>query len=177
MNLLLRVPGVEFRLRDWAVQDAPAIVKYANNPKIAANLRDAFPHPYAFPDAEDFLKRALASDPRVMFAIATPQEAIGSIGLSPGKDVHRRTAELGYWLAEPFWGRGIVAAAVNAVVGYAFDSLGLVRVYAEPYAPNRASARVLEKAGFQLEGIMRSSVVKTGKLLDQLLYARIREGE
>ncbi|MDY0019502.1 MAG: GNAT family protein [Anaerolineae bacterium] len=166
----------DYLLRDWQRADALAITSYANNPKIAANLRDGFPHPYGPSDAEAFLARAMAMQPPTFFAIANETEAIGSIGLMLGQDVHRLTAEMGYWLAEPFWGRGIMVQAVTVVVAYAFTTLGLNRVYAEPYTSNPASARVLEKAGFQLEGILRASVLKNGKVLDQAMYARIRPG-
>jgi len=114
-----------------------------------------------------------AADPRTVFAIASPTEAIGSIGLMLGADVHRFTAELGYWLAEPFWGQGIMTRAVQAMVEFAFAELKLHRVRAEPYAANPASARVLEKAGFLLEGRLRASACKEGRVLDQLLYARV----
>jgi RimJ/RimL family protein N-acetyltransferase len=160
-------------VRDVFAGDAPAIARYANNRKIWANLRDGFPHPYGLKDAEAFVARVVSEDPRNIFAIATATEAIGAIGLMPGKDVHRHSAEMGYWLAEPFWGRGITTRAIMAVTEYAFEERGLHRVFAEPYAPNRASCRALEKAGFALEGIMRANVVKDGRVLDQYLYARV----
>ena len=162
-------------LRDWQEEDAPALAAHADNRKIWSNLRDQFPHPYRLEHAREFIRRAGEASPRTVFAIATDDEAIGSIGLMPGRDVHRFTAELGYWLAEPYWGRGIVTMAVQAAVLYAFEELGLRRVYAEPYATNPASARVLEKAGFRLEGRLRASVFKEGRVLDQLLYAIVRE--
>jgi ribosomal-protein-alanine N-acetyltransferase len=165
----------EYWLRDWEEDDAPALAGYADNRRIWSNLRDQFPHPYRLEHARQFIRRAAESSPRTVFAIATEREAIGSIGLMLGKDVHRFTAELGYWLAEPYWGRGIATRAVQAMVRFAFEELGLRRVHAEPYAANRASARVLEKAGFLLEGRLRASVFKDGKLLDQLLYAIVRE--
>lgn len=160
-------------LRDWRHDDAPSIAKYANNRKIWLNLRDGFPHPYSRQDAEEFIGRALQSAPATLFAIATHDEAIGSIGLMLGKDVHRFSAELGYWLAEPFWGRGIMTRAVRYVTAYAIESLGLHRVYAEPYACNTASVKVLEKAGFVREGIMRSSAFKDETICDQFLYSYI----
>jgi len=162
-------------LREWRVQDAPALARYADNRRIWLALRDAFPHPYRLEHAREFIRRAGQADPQTLFAIATDGEAIGSIGLTPGRDVHRYTAELGYWLAEPYWGRGIVTRAVQALVGYAFGPLGLRRVHADPYAGNIASARVLEKAGFRLEGRMRASAFKDGQVVDQLLYAILRE--
>ena len=115
----------------------------------------------------------MEDDPKTVFAIANEVEAIGSIGLMVGKDVHRFTAELGYWLAEPFWGKGVMTEAVKRITEYAFNSFGLKRVYAEPYTSNRASARVLEKAGFKYEGLLRASAFKDGRLVDQLLYARV----
>lgn len=163
----------KYIIRDWHEDDAVSIAQYANNKKIWINLRDAFPHPYSLADAESFISRAMQIEPRTYFAIATEQEAIGSIGLMPGQDVHRFTAELGYWLAEPFWGKGIMTKAVRALSEYAFKELGLHRVFAEPYTTNTASARVLEKSGFVLEGILRANVFKDGRVLDQYLYAKL----
>jgi [ribosomal protein S5]-alanine N-acetyltransferase len=163
-------------IRDWQKEDAASIVQYAGNRKIWINLRDAFPHPYTMADAEAFLYRAMQMQPGSYFAIVFDSEAIGSIGLMAGTDVHRFTAELGYWLAEPFWGNGIMTAAVRALSEYALQKLGFHRIFAEPYTTNAASARVLEKAGFTLEGIMRASVFKDGRMLDQYLYAKVNEG-
>lgn len=160
-------------LRDWQKADAPSIAKYANNRKIWMNLRDAFPHPYHLRDAEAFIARVLDLDPITIFALATPQEAIGSIGLMVGKDVHRYTAEMGYWLGEPFWGKGIMPQAVMRLTAYALHDLKLQRVFAQPYTTNPASARVLEKAGFLCEGVLRSSAFKDEKVLDQFLYSYV----
>jgi ribosomal-protein-alanine N-acetyltransferase len=161
----------EYFLRDWREEDAPSLARYADNRKIWRCLRDLFPHPYRLEHATEFIRRTSAAAPRTVFAIATQTEAIGSIGLSLGQDVHRYTAELGYWLAEPWWGRGIMTLAVRAMVEYAFGELSLRRVHAAPFAHNLASARVLEKAGFSLEGRMRASAYKDGKTIDQWLYA------
>lgn len=163
----------DFLLRDWRMEDAPSIVRYGDNRKIWLNLRDGFPNPYTLRDAEAYIQSANETQPKSVFAIATAQEAIGSIGLAPGGDVHRFTAEMGYWLAEPFWGRGIMTNAVKSMVSYAINDLKLHRISAEPYTTNPASARVLEKAGFVLEGILRSSVFKNGKILDQFIYSYI----
>ncbi len=161
-------------LRDWVYDDAPSLVKYANNKKIWLNLRDLFPHPYTLKDAQNFLSNVAQADPKTVFAIATEKEAIGSIGLSLGVDVHRYTAELGYFLAEPYWGKGIMTMAVKAVAEYAIIELKLNRIYAEPYQTNRASEKVLEKAGFHKEGIMRANAFKNGKILDQALYSYVK---
>jgi len=165
----------EYRIRDWCEDDAPGIVKYANNHLISKNLRDGFPHPYRLADAEGFLAKVRLQDPRTFFALATDAEVIGGIGLGMGVDVHRHTAEMGFWLAEPYWGRGIMTEAVKRFATYSFEQLDLQRIYAEPYETNPASARVLEKAGFRLEGTMRANVYKEGRVLDQLLYARVKE--
>jgi len=162
-------------IRDWHASDAQALVKYANNRNIWINLRDAFPHPYHLSDARYFLQQVSRQHPRTDFAIATDQEAIGSIGLIPGRDVHRFTAEMGYWLAEPFWNKGITTQAVRLFTDYVFREFQLHRVFAYCFTTNPASARVLEKAGFTREGTLRASAFKDGKILDQFLFTRIRE--
>jgi RimJ/RimL family protein N-acetyltransferase len=163
----------KYIIRNWQIQDAPFIAKYANNRKIWINLRDAFPYPYSLADAEVFISRVIGEDPETIFAIANKSEAIGSIGLMLGKDVHRFTAEMGYWLAEPYWGKGIMTDAVRLLTAWAFRELKLHRISAEPYSTNPTSHRVLEKAGFKREGILRSSAFKDGKILDQYLYSQI----
>ena len=165
----------EYFLRDWRVEDCHSIVKYANNRLIANNLRDGFPHPYSISDAEKFIENAISQNEKTMFAIANKFEAIGSIGLFKGNDVHRLSAEFGYWLGEPFWNKGIVTNILEKFVKYAFEELKLIRLHAEPYYTNTASIRVLEKAGFQYEGRLRSSVIKNNEILDQLIYAKIRK--
>jgi [ribosomal protein S5]-alanine N-acetyltransferase len=163
----------EYLVRDWKTEDASAVADYANNRKIWQNLRDAFPHPYDLEDAKTFIVRAQEKKPPTLFAIATEKEAIGSIGLMPGQDVHRYSAEMGYWLAEPYWGKGIMTQAVKYLTDYAISELELIRIYAEPYTTNPASARVLEKAGYKCEGVLRSNVYKDGRLLDQFLYSYV----
>jgi [ribosomal protein S5]-alanine N-acetyltransferase len=161
-------------IRPWTNRDADALVKYANNPNIAVNLRDAFPHPYTHENAKTFLAMVRDQNPATFFALAIGDEAVGGIGVSPGRDVHRLSAELGYWLGEPFWGRGIMTESVVKFCAWAFEQFGLVRIFAEPYTENQSSCRVLEKAGFELEGRLKSSVIKNGRIMDQLMYAMIR---
>lgn len=163
----------KYMIRDWRIGDAPSVAKYANNKKIWLNLRDRFPLPYHLSDAEAFLANVFEQQPVTFFAIANEQEAIGSIGLMLGEDVHRYTAELGYWLAEPFWNRGIMTEVVSKFNDFAFERFELNRIFAEPYTNNTASVRVLEKSGFILEGTLRGNVFKNGKILDQYLYAKI----
>jgi RimJ/RimL family protein N-acetyltransferase len=158
-------------VRSWRASDADALAKYANNRKIWLNLRDAFPHPYSKKDARQFLRLAMARTPETWFAIALSDEAIGGVGFTMHPDVERVSAEIGYWLAEPFWGRGIVTEALAAVTAHAIEQHGLTRIYAVPFAWNAASCRVLEKAGYVLEGRLRKSAIKDGQLTDQLQYA------
>ena len=165
----------DYLIRDWRRDDAPSIAGYANNRKIWKNLRDAFPHPYGLQDAEAFITSCIDSDPKTVFAIATRSEAIGSIGLMIGADVHRFTAEIGYWLAEPFWGQGIMPRAVAKLTDYGMREWKLHRVFAEPYVTNRSSVRVLEKAGFQCEGILRANAFKDGRVLDQFVYSYVAD--
>ncbi|NLD38393.1 MAG: GNAT family N-acetyltransferase [Desulfatiglans sp.] len=163
----------EIIIRDWQMEDIPSLVKYADNIKIWQNLRDGFPHPYTESDAEKFITHIENSKPKTIFAIATENEIIGSIGIIIGEDVHRYTAEMGYWLAEPFWGKGIMTEAVKFISEWAFHEFSLHRIYATPYATNTASARVLEKAGFEKEGVIRSGAFKDGKIVDMFMYSLI----
>ncbi len=160
-------------VRSWQESDAPALARHASNPKIGLNLRDGFPYPYTLQDAEKFIRAALDARPETRFAIAVEGEAAGSIGFAPHANVERVSAEIGYWLGEPFWGRGIMAEALRAVTDHAVRAHNLTRVYAVPYEWNPASFRVLEKAGYVLEGRMRRSAIKEGKVIDQLLYAYV----
>jgi len=161
-------------IRPWCPADADALARHANNRNIWINLRDGFPHPYTAVHAASFIEIASHRTSGTLCALATRQEAIGGMGITVNQDVHRLTAELGYWLAEPYWGKGFMTEAVIKYTEYAFERFGLLRIYAEPYAYNERSFRVLEKAGFNLEGRMRCSVIKDGKITDQLLYAKIR---
>lgn len=171
MRLLLSPP---FVIRSYEPEDAPSLAQHANNRKIWRNVRDGFPHPYELAHAQAFIDRIRAEFARTVFAIAVDDQVVGGIGLTVGDDVERFSAELGYWLAEPYWGRGTTTEAVQAVTDYGFHALGLHRIYALPYAWNPASCRVLEKAGYTLEGRLREASFKDGQFVDQLLYARIR---
>ncbi|HEY3676343.1 MAG TPA: GNAT family N-acetyltransferase [Candidatus Tumulicola sp.] len=165
--------GQSIALRPPATHDAASIAKLANDRSVWINLRDAMPHPYSLQDAVGWIESTLEQDPIVTFAIECEGEAIGGIGLVPGTDIERRSAELGYWLGTSYWGRGIASAAVTRICRYAFQELRLVRVFATPMTHNVASIRVLEKAGFGREGVMRACYVKDGLVRDAALYARI----
>jgi RimJ/RimL family protein N-acetyltransferase len=163
-------------VRDWRRDDAVALAQHANDRRIWLNMRDAFPHPYALADATAFLDVATSMQPRTWFAVTVADEAVGGIGYTLKGDVERIAAEIGYWLGTAFWGRGIMTAALRAVTAYAFrEHSDLRRMYAVPYVTSAASAHILEKVGYRLEGRMRHSVIKDNKLLDQLIYAVLRE--
>ena len=163
-----------FSLRDWRRGDEQSLVRHANNRKIWRNLRDLFPHPYTMADAEGWIARASAETPCANFAIVVDGAAVGGIGLVLKDDVFRRSAEIGYWLGEEFWGRGIVSEAVRAVTEYAFSNFDICRIYAGVFEWNPASMRVLEKAGYEFEGRMKKSVTKDGQTIDELIYAIVR---
>lgn len=152
------------------------MARHADNRRIATWLRDRFPSPYTLADAEAFLATVSRQEPRTVFALAGMDEVIGGIGLEFRDDVYRFTAELGYWLGEPFWGRGIMTEAVRRFTAWAFEHLEVHRIYATVFDGNDPSIRVLEKAGFECEGRLRAGAFKHGRILDQWLYARIKEG-
>lgn len=165
----------EWQLRSFQPEDAPALAKYGNNRAIWRNLWDRHPYPYGIEDAEEWIQFAIGQEPETIFAIASREEAIGCIGMLPQDDVARISAEVGYWLGEPFWNLGVATGALRALTEYAFSELGLIRLYATVMEWNPASARVLEKAGYQYEGLLRKSVIKDGEILDQWLYAIVRD--
>lgn len=158
-------------LRPLLPADAESFATHANDRDIWLNLRDRFPHPYRLEDAQEYIA-AMAAQPRLTsFGIEVDGEAAGTISLMPDDDIARYTSEVGYWLGRRFWGRGVLTDALRAITGYAFEELGMHRVFAVPFIHNVASRRVLEKAGYVLEGCMRQSAVKAGEVLDQWLFA------
>jgi RimJ/RimL family protein N-acetyltransferase len=167
-------PGLVFRT--WRSRDLEALVRHAGNRKVWQNLKDRFPHPYTADDAERWIAMNQAVlGPAKNFAIELDGEAVGGVGLDPRGDVYRLTAEIGYWVAEPFWGRGIATEAARFISEYAFATFSLARLQAHVFDRNAASARVLEKAGYTLEARLRRAYTKEGRTGDVLLYARIRD--
>lgn len=161
-------------LRDWTSEDVSSLVRYANNPHVAATMRDAFPSPYTTDDALRFIALATSPGPRIFLAIEVNGEACGGIGISLFNDVYYRTAEIGYWLAEPCWGRGIVTDAVRAMVPVAFERFDIIRLQAGIFATNRASMRILEKCGFSREAVHADAVTKDGMTMDEVVYVLLR---
>jgi len=163
-------------LRNWRFEDAQDLAAAINNNKILDNLRDGIPYPYSEKDAIEFITATLSAekDTQYAFAICYGDKAIGSIGVFRRDNVHRYTAEMGYYIAEPYWGKGIMTEAVSQMCAYIFEHTDIVRIFAEPYAHNSASCRVLEKSGFQFEGVLRQNAIKNGQSLDMKMYAIIR---
>lgn len=172
----MEIPLGELLLRPWRRGDEPSLVRYANNPKIAAQLRDLFPSPYTPADARLWVDRASAQvSVPTNLAIVRGGEAIGGVGIVPYEDVHRHSAEIGYWLGEPFWGLGLTTRAVAGMSSYAFANFDLVRLAALVFETNPASARVLEKCGYRFEGRLVAAATKNGRTLDLLSYGLVRE--
>jgi len=162
---------MNFTLRPWAATDLDSLLKYANNYLIAKNMTDKFPHPYTIQHAKMFIEFANSQHPYHIFAIDINGEAAGGIGVHPQSDIQRKNAELGYWLAEPFWGKGIITKAIAQMVEYGFKSFDINRIFARPFGSNKASQRVLEKAGFVLEARFENTLYKNGRYEDELVYA------
>ncbi|MCK9325360.1 MAG: GNAT family N-acetyltransferase [Bacteroidales bacterium] len=163
-------------LRTWRMEDLSSLVKHANNFNIWINLRDAFPHPYNEESGKGWLQMALAEENNLLLAIELNGEAVGGIGAHFHPDVYRINAEIGYWLSEEFWGHGIVTRSVQLLTTYLFDNYpDIQRIYADLFASNRPSARVLEKCGFSLEAVHKRSVIKNGQILDEHRWVRFRE--
>ena len=161
-------------LRRWRVGDEASLARHANNRNVSRNLRDIFPYPYTAADATAWIERVKDESPTLNFAIDVDGSAVGGISIRLGEDVYRRSAEIGYWLGEPFWGRGIASEALRAVTDHAFATFDVIRLEAGVFGWNPASARVLEKAGYTLEGRLRQAVMKDGRLTDRLLYGLLR---
>ncbi|GGG36005.1 GNAT family N-acetyltransferase [Hymenobacter glacieicola] len=160
-----------FTLRPWAPADLPSLVRNANNPAIARFMNDQFPHPYTEENGRAFIEMAGQENPLHILAIEVAGEAVGGIGLHPRTNIERKNAELGYWLGESFWGRGIITEAVRHMVDYGFRTFDITRIFARPFGSNLASQRVLEKAGFVLEARFEKTFFKHGQYEDELMYA------
>lgn len=163
------------RLRPWRAEDAGSLVKHANNPRIASNLRDGFPYPYTPQDAKKWLGMVGDNREDIILAIEVKGEAAGGIGLHGHKDVYRYNGEIGYWLSERHWGKGIMTHAVSAMVEYAFTTTRWIRLFACIFENNTGSMRVLAKNGFIHEAVHKHAVMKEGRLMDEHLYALLKE--
>jgi RimJ/RimL family protein N-acetyltransferase len=162
---------MDFLLRPWNTEDLDSLVLFANNEKIAKFMTDLFPHPYTIEKGREFIEYASKGNPVNILAIEVDGQAAGGIGIHPQQDIHRKNAELGYWMAEPYWGKGIITKAVVQMVDYGFKNWDINRIFARPFGTNLASQKVLEKAGFVLEGRFEKNLFKNGEYIDELVYA------
>ncbi|MBL8020522.1 MAG: GNAT family N-acetyltransferase [Leptospirales bacterium] len=165
--------GSGFVLRPWVADDVQSLITHANDGDVAANLRDRFPSPYTLADAESWVVVANTA-PVSQCAITIDDRAVGGIGIDFYSDIHRRGAELGYWLGKSYWGKGIMSGVVPVFVRECFKRFDLIRIEAGVFATNPASAKVLEKSGFRLDGIRRQAIFKNGLTLDEHLYSMLR---
>ena len=168
---------MNIKIRKWNIEDAGNLATALSNKKVLDNLRDGLPYPYTEKDSEEYINAILNSDPNSTFAYAVEVDgtALGSIGAFRQGNIHCRTAELGYYLDERYWGKGIMTVAVRQLCEKVFNETDILRIYAEPFAYNIGSRRVLEKAGFILEGILKNNAVKNGRVLDMAMYSLTRE--
>jgi len=169
------IPFGDFQIRNFQQTDVTALVKYANNYNVSKFLRDAFPHPYTQEDAVRWINFVTMDSFNLAFAIADEKELIGGIGAMSNQDVNRFTSEIGYWLAEPFWNKGIITKAVKTFCSYLFTNYDFNHLTASIYEGNDASIRVVKKVGFVLEGVMRKNVFKENRFLNQYIYGLLKE--
>ena len=173
----MRGAKMDCAIREWRIEDKSALAVILNNPNVLNNLRDGLPYPYTEQDAEDYIRAMLSADRdrTFAFAITIDDEVIGSIGVFRQDNIHSQTAEMGYYIGEPYWGNGYTSSAIKQVCQYVFEHSDMIRIFAEPFAHNIASCRALEKAGFQYEGTLKCNAVKCGRIVDMKMYALIRE--
>lgn len=164
------------KIRRWELSDARDLATALSNKKIQDNLRDGLPYPYTEQDGKEFISAMLAANENdtFAFAITVNGKVIGSIGAFRQTNIHNKTAELGYYIAEEYWGKGIMTEAVKQLCDYVFSHTDIIRIYAEPFSYNIGSCRVLEKAGFQYEGTLRSNALKNGNVLDMKMYSKLK---
>lgn len=167
--------NVKITLRPWTLTDLDNLVNYANNWNVSKNMSDGFHFPYTESHGRAFIEYATKGNPVHIFAIDIDGQAVGGIGIHPQDDIHRKNAELGYWLAEPYWGQGIISKAIKQVIDFAFDTYDIDRVFARPFGTNLPSQRVLEKNNFMLEAKFERVLIKDNQLLDECIYSIRRE--
>lgn len=170
----MELKGDGFILRTWKEGDEISLQKNADNIKIFNCLTDAFPSPYTMDHAISWVDMMINQNPVLIFVIDVTGEVDGVIGLDPKNDVYRKTALIGYWLKEELWGSGIMPEAVKLVTQYAFEHLDFIRLQAGIFGKNPRSMRVLEKAGYQKEGVCRNAIIKNGEVMDEHIYAILK---
>lgn len=167
---------IKCKIRKWALSDAKDLAAALSNKKVQDNLRDGLPYPYTEQDAKEYISLMLGSNENDTFAFAVTADGkvVGSISAFRQSNIHRQTAELGYYISEDCCGKGIMTEAVKQLCDYVFTHTDIIRIYAEPFASNIGSCRVLEKSGFNCEGILRSNAIKNGKVLDMKIYSKLK---
>jgi len=167
---------MEFTLEKWHMGFKESLQKYADNPRVAIYLRNHFPCPYTLENAEQYILSCEEKEgiTQIVRAIVVNGQAVGSIGILFKNDVYTKTAELGFWLGEPFWHQGIITAAIKPICDMAFANRDLVRIYAEVFAQNIGSRKALQKADFELEGVLKKNVFKNGQIMDSCIYALVK---
>jgi RimJ/RimL family protein N-acetyltransferase len=163
---------MDVKIRKWDEADLNNLVKYANNWNVAKWLTNGFPHPYTQEDGKAYLSTIANDNPMKVFAIEVNGEAVGSIGIFPQADIHEKNAEMGYWLAEEYWGQGIMTKAIQEIVEYGFQTFDIVRIFARPFSTNLKSQRKIKKTGFVLEASLKNALFKNGVFMDELIYAK-----
>lgn len=168
---------MDCKIRRWKIEDTDDLSQALNNKKILDNLRDGIPFPYTPEDAKEYITTMLTADDEMVyaFAITIEDKAVGSIGIFRQTNIHSKTAELGYYIAEPYWGKGIGTSAVKQICDYIFQNTDIIKIFAEPFAHNTGSCRILEKCGFKCEGTLRKNAVKNGAVIDMKMYSIIKE--
>jgi ribosomal-protein-alanine N-acetyltransferase len=166
---------MQIRIRPWKEGDEENLVKYADNKNIARNLRDLFPNPYTLDDARTWIAFNKDLLPALNMAILLDNDLIGGVGIALKEDIHRKNAEIGYWIAEPFWGKGYATEAVRLMVEYTFRHFDVTRIYASSFDYNAASQRVLEKTGFKMEARLKKALFKNGRYADEIIMALLKE--
>ena len=164
-------------IRTWKISDAEDLALALNNKMVLDNLRDGIPFPYTIADATAFIEAMLSADSNSTygFAIVFDNKVVGSIGAFRQENIHGKTAEIGYYIAEAYWGRGIGTSAVRQMCAFLFSNTDILRIFAEPFAYNLASSRVLEKAGFSFEGTLRKNAVKNNTVIDMRMYSLVKD--
>jgi [ribosomal protein S5]-alanine N-acetyltransferase len=171
----MEIQCTHFVLRPWQSGDEESLVHHADNRNVWINLADRFPHPYTIANAHEWIALASKHIPPHDFAIVVNDTAVGGVGIILNESIRRHTAEIGYWLGEEFWGRGIATDALMAMTEYAFSHFDIVRIQASVFDWNPASMRVLEKAGYQREAVLKQNVVKDNRIIDEYIYSLIRK--
>lgn len=162
---------MDFKLRKWNISDSESLAKHANNYNIAKFLTDTFPHPYTEKDAKQYIELVLEENPTKTFAIDIAGEAVGSIGIFPQSDIHKKNAEIGYWLSENYWGQGIMVKAIKSIAKYGFETFDITRIFARPFETNKQSQSVLIKAGFNREAVFHKALYKNNEYIDEVYFS------